>query len=263
MYRYKIPPESGERMRFHYISLVRLRQGALAGAMLILAVTILYFLLRAQPVQPTTGGPHADIVYQVKTKDPVVALTFDISWGEIVPIAVADILKEEEVKSTFFLSGPWAAKYADVTKRLAEDGHEIASHGWRHKDYSGFTDEVIKEEIGKAHNTLKELTGQSPNLIRTPNGDWNERVVKAIAATGYRAIQWSVDSLDWKDPGSDAIVNRVLELAHPGAIILMHASDSAEQTPEALPRVVAGLKEKGFKLLTVTELLEHGRGVTE
>lgn len=250
-------------MHFHFINLVRFRQGVLAGAMLVLAVIILYYLLRAEPVQPITAGPHADIVYQVKTKDDVVALTFDISWGEIVPSTVADILKKEDIQSTFFLSGPWAAKYPEVTKRLAADGHEIASHGWRHKDYSGFTDDIIKEEIGKAHQTLKGLTGRSPNLIRTPNGDWNERVVKAIAETGYRAVQWSVDSLDWKDPGPDAIVNRVLELAHPGAIILMHASDSAEQTPEALPRVVAGLKEKGFKLLTVTELLEHGQGVTE
>lgn len=250
-------------MQFYFINLVRLRQAVLAGAMLVLAVIILYVLLRAEPVQPTTTGDHADIVYQVKTEDKVVALTFDISWGETVPGTVADILKEEGVQSTFFLSGPWAAKYPETAKRLAEDGHEIASHGWRHKNYSEFSDDVIKEEIGKAHNTLREITGKSPNLIRTPNGDWNERVVKTIAETGYRAIQWSVDSLDWKDPGPDAIVNRVLERAHPGAIILMHASDSAEQTPEALPRVIAGLKEKGFELLTVSELLEHGRGVTE
>ncbi|MDA8097588.1 MAG: polysaccharide deacetylase family sporulation protein PdaB [Desulforudis sp.] len=249
-------------MRIYYLDLYRLRKGAVLLAMLVLALFILTVMFGREQV-PTTAGTHSNIVYQVKTDEQVVALTFDISWGEKIPVAVADILKEEGIESTFFLSGPWIAKYPDMGKRLAGDGHEIASHGWRHKNYSEFTDEVIKEEIGKAHNAIKEVTGKAPKLIRTPNGDWNDRVVKAIASTGYRAIQWSVDSLDWQDPGVDAIANRVLERVHPGAIILMHASDSAEQTPEALPRVLAGLKEKGYKLVTVSELLEHGRGVAE
>jgi polysaccharide deacetylase family sporulation protein PdaB len=249
-------------MRIYYLDLYRLRRGAVLLAMLILTIFILSVMFSREQI-PTAAGAHSDIVYQVKTDDQVVALTFDISWGEQVPVAVADILKEEGVQSTFFLSGPWVVKYSDMGKRLATDGHEIASHGWRHKNYSEFTDEVIKEEISKTHTALKEVTGQTPKLIRTPNGDWNERVVKIIAGTGYRTIQWSVDSLDWQDPGVDAIVNRVLERVHPGAIILMHASDSAEQTPEALPRVLEGLKEKGYKLVTVSELLEHGRGVAE
>ena len=115
----------------------------------------------------------------------------------------------------------------------------------------------------KAHQSIKEVTGASPNLIRTPNGAWNDMVLDVADQVGYKVIQWSVDSLDWKKPGVDVIVKRVLDRVHPGAIILMHASDTCLQTPEALPRVIEGLKTKGYELVTVSRLLEEGPGVME
>lgn len=87
--------------------------------------------------------------------------------------------------------------------------------------------------------------------------------MNVINRAGYTAVQWSVDSLDWKDPGVDTIVNRVLDLVHPGAVILMHASDSADQTPAALAGVIRGLKKKGYTLVTVSGLLKYGQGVAE
>lgn len=250
-------------MRMYFLSTRNLKRNVSLTVLLLFVAAASTMLLTQQPVAVPTAANHAPIVYKVKTEEKVTALTFDISWGDKVAPPVLDILKKEEVKATFFLSGPWAEKHPELAKRIAADGHEVASHGWRHENYSTFSDEVIKEEIAKAHQALKEITGQTPNLIRTPNGDWDERVVKAISATGYRTIQWSVDSLDWKDIGPEASTTRVLERVAPGAIILMHASDSAEQTPVSLPNIVKGLKEQGYKLVTVTELLEHGRGVTQ
>lgn len=251
-------------MRIYLFSARNLKRNLVLAVVLVLAAAAFTLVLTRQPtaVMPTLTE-HSGIVYRVKTEEPVVALTFDISWGEKVPPPVLDILEREAVKCTFFLSGPWAVKHPGIARRIADDGHEVGSHGWRHENYSTFSDAVIREEIAKAHRALEETTGRIPTLIRTPNGDWNERVVKAISEAGYRAIQWSVDSLDWKDIGAKVSTKRVLDQAGPGAIILMHASDSAEQTPDSLPGVIQGLKEKGYQLVTVSELLKHGRGVAE
>jgi len=250
-------------VRIYFLSARNLRRNFFLTVLLVFVAATFYAVLLRQPAAVPTAADHFPIVYKVKTKEKVAALTFDISWGEEVPRPVLDILDQEDLRCTFFLSGPWAAKHPEIARRIAEDGHEVGSHGWRHENYSTFSDAMIKEEIAKAHKVLVETTGQKPSLIRTPNGDWNERVVKAISEAGYQTIQWSIDSLDWKDIGPQESTKRVLDRLEPGAIILMHASDSAEQTPISLPHIIKGIKEKGYKLVTVSELLKYGRGVAE
>ena len=195
-------------------------------------------------------------IYEVKTDKKVVALTFDISWGNNTPIPVIDILKNSGVKSTFFLSGPWVKQYPEVPQRIQADGHEIASHGYRHINLSNLSKNEIKDEIMKAHTNIKEVTGVEANLIRTPNGDYNDQVIEGAHEVKYEAIQWSVDSLDWMNPGVDSIIDRVSKKVHPGAIILMHASDTCKQTTEALPTVISNLKAQGYEFVTVSELLK-------
>ena len=195
-------------------------------------------------------------VYEVKTNQKVVALTFDISWGNNTPIPVIDILKSHNVKSTFFLSGPWVKQYPDVPQRIKQDGHEIASHGFRHINLSNLSKAEIKDEIMKAHNNIKEITEVDAKLIRTPNGDYNDQVIEVAHESNYEVIQWSVDSLDWMNPGVNTIIDRVSKKVHPGAIILMHASDTCKQTTEALPTVISNLKSQGYEFVTVSELLK-------
>ena len=197
-------------------------------------------------------------VYQVKTERKVVALTFDISWGNKTPMPVIEILKENGIKSTFFLSGPWVKEYPDIVASIKKDGHEIGSHGYRHINLSNLSESEIKDEIQKAHKNIYEVAGVNANLIRTPNGDYKEHVIKAVHDSNYEAIQWSVDSLDWMNPGVNTIIERVSKKAHPGAIILMHASDTCKQTSDALPEVIKNLKKQGYEFITVSELLKMG-----
>jgi polysaccharide deacetylase family sporulation protein PdaB len=201
-----------------------------------------------------TKGPQA--IYKVDTKEKKIALTFDISWGETRAIPILDILKEKKVnKATFFLSSPWSQRHPEIVKRIVEDGFEIGSHGHKHADYTRLSEEEMRSQIGKAHTILKELTGKAPNLIRMPNGDIDKRVLRVAANMGYTVIQWDTDSKDWTNPGVDNIINNVLSKAHPGDIVLLHASDSCKQTHLALPTIIDRLRADGYEFVTVSELI--------
>ncbi|HPT69050.1 MAG TPA: polysaccharide deacetylase family sporulation protein PdaB [Syntrophomonas sp.] len=222
----------------------------------LIIISILAALLLTTSVLYVQAYHKLKPIYQVETEKKVVALTFDISWGDKTPMPVIEILKANHIKSTFFLSGPWVKQYPEVPKRIKSDGHEVASHGYRHINLSNLSKNEIKEEIMKAHKNIKEVTGVDANLIRTPNGDYNDQVIEAVHECNYEAIQWSVDSLDWMNPGVTTITERVSKKVHPGAIILMHASDTCKQTVEALPQVIKELKSQGYEFVTVSELMK-------
>lgn len=196
-------------------------------------------------------------IYEVNTSKKIVALTFDISWGNKTPLPVIEVLKEHDLRCTFFVSGPWVKQYPDIARRIKQDGHEIGSHGYRHINLSNLSKKEIKEEIAKAHQNIKEVAGVEACLIRTPNGDYNDNVIEAIHEVNYEAIQWGTDSLDWMNPGVRTIVDRVSKKVHPGDIILMHASDTCKQTGEALPVIIQNLKKQGYQFVTVSELLKE------
>lgn len=196
-------------------------------------------------------------VYSARTRDPVLALTFDISWGEKMAPRVLDVLKAHAVRATFFLSGPWARNHPDLVRRIVADGHEIASHGQRHDNLSTLGRDGVLANVRAADAILREMTGAQPRYLRPPNGDFNATSLAATRDAGYQTIMWSIDSLDWKNPGVGVITRRSVDLAHPGGIILMHASDSCKLTDRALPDILQGLKAKGFTITTVGELLSR------
>ena len=235
------------------------------AVVLILTATI----YRSPEITPTVGDSAAQpqqhaAYYLVETKEQVVALTFDWSYGTKVAHPVLDILKARHIKCTFFISGPAATKYPAIPKRIASEGHEVASHGHEHIDLDQLSKEKIKENILNAHQNIKEATGKEATLLRCPNGAWRGSVLAVANELGYTVIQWSTDSMDWfKDRSSEQIAERVLNNVHPGDIILMHASDICDRTPAALPIILDGLDEKGYRLVTVSELLTYGLGTTD
>jgi polysaccharide deacetylase family sporulation protein PdaB len=221
-------------------------------------IGILVMLILGSSVLYAQAYHRLKPIYEVKTGNKMIALTFDISWGNKTPTPVLDILKQNNLKCTFFLSGPWVKQYPEIAKRIKEDGHEIASHGYRHINLSNLSKSEIIDEINKAHANIKEVTGVEAHLIRTPNGDYNDTVIQGVHEAKYEAIQWSVDSLDWMNPGITTIIDRVSKRTKAGDIILMHASDTCKQTSDALPEVIKKLKEQGFQIVTVSELMKEG-----
>jgi polysaccharide deacetylase family sporulation protein PdaB len=197
-------------------------------------------------------------IYSVQTDKKLIALTFDISWGNTRQGPILDVLEEKGVdKATFFLSSPWAKSEPEIVKRIVDMGFEIGSHGHKHTNYSSLDDDEIRRQILTAHRILQETTGQVPRLLRLPNGDFDKRVLQIADELNYQVIQWDTDSLDWMNIGVDHIVERVVSKAHPGDIILMHASDSCKQTHLALPVIIDRLRDEGYEFVTVSELIHH------
>ncbi|MGE5573999.1 MAG: polysaccharide deacetylase family protein [Bacteroidota bacterium] len=205
-------------------------------------------------VLPRTTMP----VFYVKTEEPALTLTFDISWGHETAPRVLEILREKNVKATFFLSGPWARRHQEIVQEIVRAGHEVGSHGDAHVNLSRYERDAVEENIRTAHEDLLNAAGRVAPFFRPPNGDYDDVVVETAKACGYETVVWAVDSLDWKNPGADYMVDRVLKRAFKGAIILMHASDSSKQIHEALPRMIDGLREKGYRIMPLSELLELG-----
>lgn len=226
---------------------------------LIFTIGLIYAERENIPIFADENGSKA--IYNVKTDQKQIALTFDISWGEERPGPILDVLEKYNLngKATFFLSSPWSADHPEIVQRIVNQGYEIGSHGHKHVNYSKLTDEEIKNQILKADEILTEIIGKEPNLIRTPNGDFDNRVLEIADKLGYTVIQWDTDSRDWMNPGVDEIVNRVVNNVHPGDIILMHASDSCKQTAEALPIIITKLREQGYEFVTVSQLITNAK----
>ncbi len=225
----------------------------------LLIFTLAFFFLAGGRTLSSTLSVSGKVkklpIYCVDTEEKKVALSFDAAWGNEDTGNILKILKKHNVRVTFFMTGEWMGKYPDDVKAILADGHDLGNHSENHKQMSQLTAEQCRTEIQKAHTRIKELTGVEMTLFRPPYGDYNNTLIEVTNELGYHCVQWDIDSLDWKDYGTDAIVNKVLNHKHlgNGSIILMH--NGAKYTPEALEAVILGLKEKGYELVPISELI--------
>lgn len=194
-------------------------------------------------------------VYCVQTQEPKIALSFDAAWGNEDTGKILEILKKHDVKVTFFMTGGWVESYPDDVKAILAAGHDLGNHSENHKHMSQISNAEKKEELMKVHNKVKELTGYDMFLFRPPYGDYDNAVVKTAKECGYYTVQWDVDSLDWKDYGADSIVKTVTQHKHlgNGSIILCH--NGAKYTAQALDTMLTTLKEAGYELVPISELI--------
>lgn len=231
---------------------------AKSAAFLLATVALVQGVVRALPdsitVNSSVGGRELPI-YCVETDQKKVALSFDAAWGNDDTRRILDILKKHDVKVTFFMTGGWVEAYPDDVKAILAEGHDLGNHSENHKNMSQLSDEECQEELMKVHTKVQELTGYEMCLFRPPYGDYDNHVITNAHACGYYPIQWSIDSLDWKDYGVEDIVNRVVhsEKLKNGAIILMH--NGAKYTADALDAVIQGLQEQGYELVPISQLI--------
>lgn len=229
-------------------------------ALVLLVVAVVGFGIYASDnitVNSSAGGRELPI-YCVETKEPKVALSFDAAWGNEDTAKILEVLKKHKVHVTFFMTGGWVESYPEDVKAIYEAGHDLGNHSQNHKNMSQLSEEACEEELMSVHEKVKELTGYDMFLFRPPYGDYDNEVIRVAKDCGYYAIQWDVDSLDWKDYGVDSIISTVCNHKHlgNGSIILCH--NGAKYTAEALDTLLTGLEEAGYQVVPVSELVFQG-----
>jgi len=202
---------------------------------------------------PATASSKIITNGSVQVKE--IALTFD-AGSDAIGIGILDVLKKHNVKATFFLTGGWADKFPSYAKRIAVEGHDIGNHTYSHPDAVKTNPNIFSQDIIKAEEAIKKATGITPRpFFRFPFGSYNADALKTVGGAGYPySIQWTIDTIDWQQPTAEVIVSRIQSGASNGDIILMHIGGI--NTPAAVDKVIPILKEMGYNLVTLTELLD-------
>ena len=203
----------------------------------------------------STYGDRELPIYCVKTDEKKVALSFDAAWGAEDFQKIMEILDKHNVKTTFFMTGEWVEKFPECVKTLVEKGHDLGNHSATHPDMTKLSKSQQKEQILAVHNAVKELTGYEMELFRPPYGAYNNDVIRSCYEINYYPIQWDVDSLDWKDYDAARIISNVCnhKALGNGSIILCH--NGAKHTAEALDEMLTNLKNQGYEIVPISELI--------
>nr|WP_315021049.1 polysaccharide deacetylase family sporulation protein PdaB [uncultured Aminipila sp.] len=225
----------------------------LFAALIIIAAAI--WIFHAIDVSAVINQDRKLPIYNVQTSEKKVAISFDAAWGDDKTMDILDNLDKYNVKATFFLVKFWAEKYPQDVKEIQKRGHEIGNHSATHPDMTGLTSEKISSELKGTSDVIQKITGQKTTLFRPPFGAYDNHVIETCEAEGYKVIQWSVDSLDWKDISTEQIVERVTRNVKSGDIILFH--NNAEQVSEYLPLVLKSLQDQGFQIVPVGQLIYY------
>lgn len=231
-----------------------LRQTALA-----LALCVLAGCYAAMPPQSAATAVVASKrvlpVYSVEREDDVIAVTFDASWGAENTPKLLDILDEYDAKCTFFLVGLWVDKYPEMVQAIVERGHEIGNHSDTHPHMTQISREKMLRELRMMSDKVEKLTTVRPNLFRPPYGDYNNQVIQVARDAGYEAVQWSVDSLDWKNISPEDMIRRAGKVEK-GDIILFH--NDSQYLLDALPTLLKHYQEQGLKMVKISDILLEG-----
>jgi len=223
-------------------------------------------LISAQDKTATPPGPSLNrriaekITFsEVNVDGPYIAMTFDDGPHATNTPKLLDMAAKRHIKLTFFVLGECVQQNPAVLQREVAEGHEIGNHSWSHPNLAKLSDEAVRSQLRRTDELIVKTTGVKPKLMRPPYGELTKRQRIWINHDfNYKVILWDVDPLDWKRPGPNIVASRIIAGTRPGSIILSH--DIHPPTIEAMPQVFDALLAKGFKFVTVSELLAMNKG---
>lgn len=180
------------------------------------------------------------------------ALTFDDGPSGRFTSRLLDGLAVREVHATFFLCGYRIEQYPELSARIAQEGHEIGTHGYAHNFFNSLSPEGVCQDLSKARCCIEETAGVQPTLLRPPGGIYDTKVLRQSVCAELPVVLWSVDPEDWRRTDSNAVASHIIRKAENGDIILMH--DMSDSSVDAALRVIDELSAQGFRFVTVSEL---------
>ncbi len=212
------------------------------------------------PSQPNAAAPAKISYSSVKVNGPYVAMTFDDGPHATLTPKLLDLLAQKKIKATFFVLGENVQRYPEILKRAAAEGHEIGNHSWSHPNLAKLSNEAVRSQLQRTDDLIARTIGSRPKIMRPPYGELSPRQRQWVNNEfGYKVILWDVDPLDWKEPGPSIVAQRIIRETKPGSIMLSH--DIHAQTIAAMPETFDALLAKGFKFVTVSELLSLAENV--
>ncbi|UII57459.1 polysaccharide deacetylase family protein [Cytobacillus spongiae] len=196
-------------------------------------------------------------VYKGHPDKPMVSFIVNVAWGNEYLSDILATLKKHKVKVSFFLEGRWVQNNPELAKMIVDGGHEVGNHSFTHPDMQKISSARIREEIKKTNDVIEATTGKVSTWLAPPSGSYRDEVVQ-IAATEFKlgTVMWSVDTIDWRKPSPDELIQRVMSKVHNGALILMHPTAS---TANALDQLIIQLKAKKLQISTVSDLVNTER----
>jgi len=215
------------------------------------ALTLFIIALRTISINTLN---YYDPIYKGLEEDKKIAFTCNVVWGEEYLPQMLKLFKDNGIKITFFIGGNWAEKNEELLSSIFIDEHELGNHGYKHLYHSKLTPEANKQEIIKTEEIIKRITNYKTRLFAPPYGDLNDTVVQSAEALGYKVIMWSIDTIDWNTKDYKKILERLENKHHKGAIVLMHPT---KVTVEALPQLIDNLRNHGYEITTVSDVLEN------
>lgn len=213
----------------------------------IVAIFAIIAGINAIPTSAISG-----VYYNGNKESNNVSLMINVYWGTEFLDDMLRILEEKNVNTTFFVGGTWAVLNEDYLTKIYNAGHELANHGYHHKDHDKLDEEGNINEIQTTHTIIKELLDVEMNLFAPPSGAYDKTTVSAAESLGYKTIMWTRDTIDWRDQDADLIYNRAIKNASGGDLILMHPTKA---TVEALPKIIEYFQNSNFNITTVSNTI--------
>jgi len=188
------------------------------------------------------------------------ALTFDAGWVYEPTLPLLDVLDQYQIKATFFLRGGWVQDHPDLAREIYRRGHSVGNHSLMHSHMKAMTKDEVANDILTSANIIKNTIGYTPYLFRPPYGEYNNTLLNVLGEQGYPyTVMWTIDSHDWAETMNGIqvteqyLIDRVLNNASDKGIVLMHVG--GYQTVNALPEIITGLRDVGYELVKLDELL--------
>lgn len=214
------------------------------------------FVFREIKPKVTLDDLGAQPIYRGNPKKPMAALMINVAWGNEYLESILTTLDQEKVKATFFLDGSWLSKNEEWAKEIQRRGHQLENHAYSHPNMSRLSRQRATLEIQKTKQLLKDKLGVENSWFAPPSGDFNQQTVELAAAQGLKTVLWTVDTVDWRNPAPEAVIEKMSKQIEAGSLILMHPTAT---TKASLKGIIDVIKSKGLKAGTVGETLSESR----
>lgn len=198
------------------------------------------------------------VIYKGHPDKQMVSFLINVAWGNEYLPKMLSILKKYNVHASFFLEGRWVQNNPEFAKMIIDAGHEIGNHSYSHPNMEQISAGKTREEIQKTNEVIQAITDKPVQWFAPPSGSYRDETVQIAAELKLGTIMWTVDTVDWKKPTPEQLLQRVISKVHNGAMILMHPTDS---TANSLEQLIIQLHQKNLQIGTVSELLSSDRPI--